>query len=292
MGRIIVGFEGLCLLFTNNLKRNAEENSPAPSLTVGLVEVNAKTKEKLPEFVEITQDDRHYPQITINEIQVGDEETIRERQFCSMVAGDLSLENYFATSGIAIKETTEEDPSVELSTRLYNNDGAAIPDPFKIIRIAEDLYPVGSELRAKPELCKARLHIKAGTLYSRDPRPIKYGASDIEGNHIGEGSPQEKTASIKAGMEIAVTDDGYALLYFGDGRSAFRFEGEKDYEVVVTSLSKRSHSEIGGDRNHFLYYYSVFSPLPSELIAPIDVDQQDPFNNPFCSVIGAGGGGG
>jgi hypothetical protein len=280
MGKIVVGFEGLCILFTGQIEGNNGQNPAAPSLMVGLVGVNADTADGLPEHVQITQQDFHYPEVTINEIRIAEQENIRERLFRSMVSGDLSLQTYFADSGVEIKTTNGEDPAVEFSARFYNNEVAAVPDPFQSIEIAGDLYSEGPLLQALPNRCRARFHVRSGVLYSRNPKTIDFGVTDINGDPLGDDPKQQKPSSISAGMEITVPPTEYAVLYFSHGEPGFRFEGNRDYEIVLSSLSERSQQ----DRDHFLYYYSVFSPVPPKLVAPLRI-QQHPFNNPFCSVI-------
>ncbi|MBI1760650.1 MAG: hypothetical protein HYR56_04355 [Acidobacteria bacterium] len=284
MGRIVVRFDGLCMFFTDNLLEAAGQNATPPSLTVGLVEVSKATKNLLPENVPVTAGDYHVPQIRINEIKFGPNKFRYWKKTWKKVAGDLSLDVYPVSPQLDLSTS-----DITLTKLIDNNDGSiGSPAEFHMINIEKELYPVG-KVKASPKLCKARFHVSTGSLYGLKPWPgVQYGIADITGKLTAGTATKPTTISIKAGLEIAIPENGYALLYFSDGTKAFTFEGGKDYEVVVESLSKNS-SKVQLDRNHFLYYYSIFEPKPKpdQLMAPIKADGAETTNDPFCS--GAGG---
>jgi hypothetical protein len=283
MGKIVVRFEGLCVLFTGNL------NSSSPSMTVGLVEVSAETKTSLPN-VPIRKSDHHRPKLTVNELQRDETGKLKRKPHSiwndKKFVGDISFAAYPTDSTLSL---FVDDSDVSLSKGLHEIDpqNAPIPASFQVITPAVDLYPAAGQLQAKSALCKARMHFQTGVLYASESESIEYGISDIKGKLQSGSVTKEADAAIKSGMEITIPDDGYALLYFSNYSPAVRFEGTKDYEVIATSLSTSSRKK--DDRNHFLYYYSIFEPQPETLIGPVNVNQGETFSNPYCSVIGGGG---
>jgi hypothetical protein len=287
MGTIAVRFEGLCYFFLDELMKNGKIISQ-PELRVGLVEVNNKTKIRLPGDKKVPSDDYHDPTIIISEIsrEPGTSLRIKPKQFKS-VSGDIFLDAPQAPSGIRLYNKSMAGKM--LTDYIATRDNKNVSDPlgFRIIRFDRDLYP-GTKLKGDPDRCRARFHCRNGVLFSMMPFDIKYGVPDE--NNKGEAKVSRQNMPIKTGLEITLSEGERAYLYFSKSKEVFVFRGDTDYEIVVSSLSANSRKKT--KRNHFLYYYSIFPKPPAELYAPLEPGSGwvgHPENNPYCSNFGGGG---
>ena len=305
MGRIVVKFEGLCVLFTENMnpKPIAGEVFPTPSLTVGLVGVNERNSQQIlqdlnPKVVEITPEDFHSPRITINELTTGDDGLLNDRK--QLVFEEISGDLYFDTApndkpiSQSTLETIEGDASLIKRIKKELAQGEDDPKPYKTVSVAKTLYPGESDVkRPRPlqALCSARLHFKTGALFSLDPRSMSFGVGTMNGTPIEGTQPIEPpipgeapSYPIKACLEIELPEEGYGLLSFSNDKQTIKFDGRKNYEISVVNQGINSTNNT--TRNHFLYYYSIFSPIPQLLMSPVNLNQGGPNNNPYCSVLG------
>jgi hypothetical protein len=124
-----------------------------------------------------------------------------------------------------------------------------------MVDIENDLHP-NEVLQIDPGLCRARLYFKNGELYSTNPYTnVRF--KDVKTGEVCEHAPTE--TALKAGIDVEIPEDGYAVLRFFNGTEDFIFRSGGDYEVEITN---RAEAITGG---HFKYFYNIVRPQPEQM---------------------------
>jgi len=123
------------------------------------------------------------------------------------------------------------------------------------VDIGKDLHP-NENVQLDPGLCRARLYFKNGELYSTN-QYTNVRFADVMTGELCEHAPKEMT--VKAGLDVEIPEDGYAILRFFNGTEDFIFRNGSDYEVVVTNQAEA----ITGD--HFKYFYKIMQSQPKQI---------------------------
>jgi hypothetical protein len=124
-----------------------------------------------------------------------------------------------------------------------------------MVDIENDLHP-NERLQVDPMLCRARLYFKNGELYSTNPfTNVRF--KDVKTGKVCEHAPTEMT--VKAGLDVEIPEDGYAVLRFFNGTEDFIFRSGDDYEVDITNIAE---AITGG---HFKYFYNIVRPQPEKM---------------------------
>jgi hypothetical protein len=178
----------------------------------------------------------HQPHIIIKRDVV----IVREYHSFAEISGDICLE---VPEGKPLTRYTPESPS----------------DPRQsfdlVVDLEQDLHP-NEKLMVDPKLCPARLYFKNGELYSSNVYTnVRF--ADVRTGEECEHAPQEM--AVKAGIDVEIPEDGYAVLRFYNGTEEFIFEGGSDYEVLVTNLAEAITGE------HFKYSYNIVRSRPEQM---------------------------
>jgi hypothetical protein len=124
-----------------------------------------------------------------------------------------------------------------------------------MVDIENHLHP-NEKLQVNPMLCRARLYFRNGELYSTNQLTnVRY--ADVKTGQVCGNGPKEMT--VKAGLDVVIPDDGYAVLRFFNGTDDFVFRSGNDYEVEVANRAEA----ITGD--HFKYFYNIVCPQPERM---------------------------
>jgi hypothetical protein len=124
-----------------------------------------------------------------------------------------------------------------------------------IVDIEKDLHS-NESLQIDPGLCRARLYFKNGELYSTNTfTNVRF--ADVKTGKVCEHAPTEMT--VKAGLDVEIPEDGYAVLRFFNGTEDFIFRSGDDYEVEIANLAKAITGE------HFKYFYKIVHPQPEQM---------------------------
>jgi hypothetical protein len=135
----------------------------------------------------------------------------------------------------------------------------SINDPRRtfnmVVDLENDLHPK-EKLQVDPRLCRARLYFKNGELYSTN-RFTNVRFADVKTGKMCEHAPKE--TAIKAGIDVEIPEEGYAVLRFLNGTEDFIFRSGCDYEVAVANLAEAITGE------HFKYFYDIVDPKPEQM---------------------------
>jgi hypothetical protein len=195
-------------------------------LMVGLI----STEDEAPENV-------HQPHIVIKRNGVVD----REYHTFDVINGDICLE--VLPEGKPLTRYVPQSPG----------------DPRRpidmMVDLENDLHP-NEPLQIDPMKCRARLYFKNGEFYSTNPF-INARFNDVKTGQVCEHAPTE--LAVKAGLDVEIPEDGYAVLRFFNGTEDFIFQSGDDYQVEIINLAKA----ITGD--HFKYFYNIVHPQPEQI---------------------------
>ena len=216
MNTIRFNFDDLCAFFSRYSSR----------LMVGMISTHGEA----PEHV-------HQPHITIRRNGI----VVREYHGWTEINGDICLEVF--PEGKPLSRYTPESPS----------DGRR---PFSmLIDIEKDLHPK-EKLQVDPRLCRARLYIRNGELYSFN-QFTNARFAEVKTGQTCQHAPTKMTTQV--GLDVNVPEDGYANLRFLNGTGDFTFRCGSDYEVEVTNLAPA----VTGD--HFKYFYNIVPTQPERM---------------------------
>lgn len=199
-------------------------------LMVGMI----STDNEVPENV-------HRPHIIIRENGV----IRREYHNFSEINGDISLDVY-----------PESQPFTYHIPRSARDPRQSFDSA---VDIQKHLYP-GATLNADAKRCRARMHFTSGTLYTS---AHAINAVFAESKTKTPSSTTLPTIATKAGLDVEVPKDGYAVLHFHGDTEDFVFKGGRNYQVEVTNRADAI------DFNHFNYFYNIVTPKPKQRLIPI-----------------------
>lgn len=183
----------------------------------------------------------HRPRIIIKENGV----VRREYHNFSEIHGDISLDVY-----------PESKPFTRHTPRSARDPRQSFDT---VVDIQKHLYP-GEGLNADAKRCRARLHFNTGTLYSC-AHAINAVFADTKTQTPADHAPS--TIATKAGLDIEVPKNGYAVLHFHNDTEDFVFKGGRNYQVEVVNRADAI------DFNHFHYFYNIVTPKPKRKLVPV-----------------------
>lgn len=183
----------------------------------------------------------HRPHIIIKENGV----VKREYHNFSEINGDISLDVY-----------PESKPFTHYVARSARDSHQSFDTA---VDIQKDLYP-GEMLNADAKRCRARLHFNSGTLYTSAHAVNAVFADSKTKTPSNNTLP---TIATKAGLDVEVPKDGYAVLHFHGDTEDFVFKGGRNYQVEVVNRADAI------DFNHFQYFYNIVTPKPKRKLIPI-----------------------
>jgi hypothetical protein len=183
----------------------------------------------------------HRPHIIIKENGV----VKREYHNFSEINGDISLDVY-----------PESKPFTHYVARSARDSRQSFDTA---VDIQEHLYP-GEALNADAKRCRARLHFNSGTLYT-SAHATNAVFADAK-THI-PAAQAPSTIATKAGVDVDIPKDGYAVLHFHGDTEDFVFKGGRNYQVEVTNRADAI------DFNHFNYFYNIVTPKPKRKFVPV-----------------------
>ncbi|MBO0800488.1 MAG: hypothetical protein J2P31_16845, partial [Blastocatellia bacterium] len=179
-------------------------------------------------------EDVHAPRIVIKRDGV----VVHEYRGWSEVNGDICLEVY---------------PEGE-ALRRYQPQWSG--DPRRpigmLLDIEKDLHP-SEQMQFDPMLCRARFYFRNGELYSTNPY-TNLRFEDFETGEVCEHGPKEM--AVKAGLDVEIPEEGYAVLRFFNGSEDFVFRSGSDYEVSVANVAEA----ITGEHSRFIYKIARSQP--------------------------------
>lgn len=182
-------------------------------------------------------EDEHAPHIVIKRDGV----VVREYHGWSEVNGDICLEVY--PEGEPLSRYQPQSPS----------------DPRRsfamLVDIEKDLHP-SEQLQFDPMLCRARLYFRNGEIYSTNPY-TNARFEDFETGEVCGHAPKEM--AIKAGIDVEIPEDGYAVLRFFNGSEEFVFWSGSEYEVSVANVAEAITGE------HGRYFYKIARSQPEHV---------------------------
>lgn len=184
--------------------------------------------------------DVHHPHIVIKENGV----VRREYNGFSEINGDISLDVYPKSE--PLKHYTPRSPRDKRQS--FNT----------VVDFEKQLYPENA-FKADAKRCRARLHFDNGELYTC-AHAVNAVFADSKTH-----TPYSKVPTIgtKAGLDVQVPKDGYAVLHFNNDTEDFVFKGGRNYQVEVVNRAEAV------DFNHFRYFYNIVSPKPKQRVIPI-----------------------
>ncbi|MBI3232407.1 MAG: hypothetical protein HYZ51_05040 [Candidatus Doudnabacteria bacterium] len=184
--------------------------------------------------------DVHCPHIVIKENGV----IRREYHGFSEISGDISLDVHPTST-----------PLVHYTPKSSQDKRQSFDS---VIDFEDQLYPANS-FKANPKRCRARLHFSSGELYTC-AHAINAVFADSKTY-----TPHTKVQSIgtKAGLDVQIPKDGYAVLHFNNDTEDFVFKGGRSYQVEVINRAEAV------DFNHFRYFYNIVTPKPKQRLIPI-----------------------
>jgi len=186
-------------------------------------------------------EDIHRPHIIIKENGV----IRKEYHDFSEINGDISLDVY---------------PNAEPFTFHIPRSKRDQRHSFEtVVDLENNLYP-GGTFNADAKRCRARLHFNSGTLYT-SAHAVNAVFADAKTHQPKAGAPT--TVATKAGLDVNVPKDGYAVLHFHGDTEDFVFKGGRDYQVEVVNRAEAI------DFNHFRYFYNIVTPKPKSKMIPI-----------------------
>lgn len=185
-------------------------------------------------------EDIHSPHIVIKENGV----VKREYQDFAEINGDITLDVY---------------PKGERFTHYAPRSARDPRQSFNsVVDIEKQLYPARG-LKADPKACRARLHFNSGELYTC-AHAINAVFADAKTKETQATAPLIGT---KAGLDVTVPKDGYAVLHFHNDTEDFVFKGGRDYQVEVVNRAPAI------DFNHFRFFYNIVKPKPKTKLIPV-----------------------
>lgn len=184
--------------------------------------------------------DIHRPHITIMENGV----VKRKYTGFSEINGDISLDVY-----------PKAEPLTHYTPRSSRDKRQSFDS---VVDFEKQLYPDGI-FKAEARRCRARLHFNSGELYTC-AHAVNALFADSQ-HHI----PYSKIPTIgtKAGLDVKVPKDGYAVLHFNNDTDDFVFKSGRNYQVEVVN---RADSV---DFNHFRFFYNIVTPKPKKKLMPV-----------------------
>ncbi|MGE0886397.1 MAG: hypothetical protein AB7P14_22915 [Blastocatellales bacterium] len=186
-------------------------------------------------------EDIHRPHIIIKENGV----VKKEYHEFSEINGDISLDVY-----------PKADPLTYHVPRSSRDSRHSFDT---VVDLEKQLYP-GTTLNADAKRCRARLHFNSGTVYT-SAHAINAVFADSKTHSPQDNAPT--TVATKAGLDVTVPKDGYAVLHFHGDTEDFVFKGGRNYQVEVVNRAEAI------DFNHFRYFYNIVTPKPKNKIIPI-----------------------
>lgn len=183
----------------------------------------------------------HRPHIIIRENGV----VRREYHNFSEINGDISLDVY-----------PESKPFTRHIARSARDSRQSFDT---IVDIQKHLYP-GEGIQADAKRCRARMHFNTGTLYSC-AHAINAVFADAKTKVPAPHAPS--TIATKAGLDVEVPKDGYAVLHFHGDTEDFVFKGGRNYQVEITNRADSI------EFNHFQYFYNIVTPKPKRKLIPV-----------------------
>lgn len=193
-------------------------------------------------------EDVHQPHIVIKENGV----VKREYRNFAEINGDISLDVY-----------PETEPLKDHAPRSARDPRQSFD---KVVDIEKHLYP-GVAMQADAKACRARMHFSNGELYSH-AQAVNAVFADAKTKQPVAGAPSAFAA--KAGLDVQVPNDGYAVLHFHNDTDDFVFKGGRDYQVEVLNRAPAI------DFNHFRFTYNIVRPKPKSKIIPVSAQGVGP----------------
>jgi hypothetical protein len=186
-------------------------------------------------------EDIHRPHIIIKENGV----VKKEYHNFSEISGDITLDVY---------------PQSKPFTHYVARSSRDTRQSFEtVVDIQKHLYP-SEALNADAKRCRARLHFNTGTLYT-SAHAVNAVFADTKTNTPQASAPS--TVATKAGLDVEVPKDGYAVLHFHGDTEDFVFKGGRNYEVEILNRADAI------DFNHFHYFYNIVTPKPKRKLIPV-----------------------
>lgn len=184
--------------------------------------------------------DVHSPHIVIKENGV----VKRKYEGFSEINGDISLDVY-----------PESSPLTHYSPRSPRDKRQSFNT---VVDFEKQLYPDGV-FKVDAKRCRARLHFSSGELYTC-AHAVNALFADSKDH-----TPHSKIPTIgtKAGLDVHIPKDGYAVLHFNNDTEDFVFKGGRNYQVEVINRAESV------DFNHFRFFYNIVSPKPKQKLIPI-----------------------
>jgi hypothetical protein len=196
-------------------------------------------------------EDVHRPHIIIKENGV----VKREYHEFAEINGDISLDVY------------------PKGKPLTHHVSRSARDPRKsfdlVVDIEKDLYR-GEKFNVDAKACRARMHFNSGVLYTVH-HAINTVFADVKTKQPSSHTPS--AVANKAGLDVEVPDNGYAVLHFHGDTEDFVFKGGRNYQVEVVNRAQAI------DFNHFNYFYNILRPKPKNKLVPISAQGADPTLN-------------
>lgn len=184
--------------------------------------------------------DIHQPHLVIKENGI----VRREYHGFSEINGDISLDIY---------------PRHEPLTHYESKSSRDKRQSFgSVVDFENQLYPT-NDFQADSKRCRARLHFNSGELYTC-AHAVNAVFADSKTH-----SPYTKVPSIgtKAGLDVQIPRNGYAVLHFYNDTEDFVFKGGRSYQVEVINRAEAV------DFNHFRFFYNIVTPKPKKKLIPI-----------------------
>lgn len=184
--------------------------------------------------------DVHQPHILIKENGI----LRKEYHNFSEVNGDIRLDVYPAPSPLVHyqpKSTKDKRQSFD-----------------SVVDLENQLYP-NEIFQASAKRCRARLHFNSGELYT-----CAHAVNAVFADNKTH-APHTKLPAIgtKAGLDVSIPKEGYAVLHFSNDTEDFVFKGGRNYQVEVINRAEAV------DFNHFSYFYNIVTPKPKHKLIPI-----------------------
>lgn len=252
MSKITITFDGLCAFFTGNLENDR------PELIVGLIDVS--------DWPGTPEMDYHYPVLTIKT----EGRVLKKYEgFASKADSAYGLDkqgNFFGSIYLDAPEGTPLIKKVMDNHDGHEDHAAHGLLPFdNFIMIDRDIFD-GQDLNVDMDLCKAKLFIKNGLLFSlREQDSLTF--NDLESDKTLEFEQR----TTMPGVELTFSDESYVVLHFQRNAEDFVFKGGMDYQVTLTNEPLASHEhERERLARHFKYFYNLIVPeqQPSEVFVP------------------------
>jgi len=269
MSKITITFDGLCAFFTGKL-----DDDP-PELIVGLIDVS--------DITDAPETDYHSPALTIKSAG----RLLKKYEgFVSEADAAYGLNNQGNFLGNISLDAPIGTPRIRKVMEGHGDhmEGHNLAPFDQFIMIDRDLFN-GRDFNVNMDLCKAKLFIRNGLLYSLRKRN-NLTFNDLKSDKT---IPFERRTTMP-GLEITIPDDSYAVLHFQSDAEDFVFKGGPDYQVALANnpveADEQQHSQLA---KHYKYFYNLIKPeeRPNEVFVP-EIAPEPTLGSPNCMPGGYG----